>query len=123
MSEKPPPSPYGYHWRTVVRPKILERAGGKFTMSYDDASDYAGLVAITPAMRRQREPKPTCRFYGMSHVVLDDTGKLLPSGGNECAAIVVGFAPCKMEVAGMPPDETCCPLAERYLKWEAGKKR
>ena len=72
-------------------------------MSYDDASDYDGL------------PKPKCRFYGMSNVALNTWGTLVSTGGNQCAVIFDAHAPCKMEMAGMLPDEGCCPLAERYL--------
>jgi hypothetical protein len=55
-----------------------------------------------------------CRYYGMSNVFLRSTGELMGSGGNQCALILEAHAPCRMETAGFPPDESVCPLAVRY---------
>jgi hypothetical protein len=42
------------------------------------------------------------------------TGRLLASGGDECALVSTAYAPCEMERSGAVPDESYCPRAERY---------
>jgi hypothetical protein len=84
--------------------------------NHDDANDYASL----PALRVMREPRrvmreprghPGCRYYGNSNLILLRTGKLVSTGGNECALIHTSLAPCQMEMAKMNPDEAFCPHA------------
>lgn len=51
----------------------------------------------------------SCRYYG-KHWAGTDFG-LVDSGGNQCAAITRAYAPCRMEISGVTPDETACALA------------
>jgi len=85
---------------------------------HDDAEDYHGLQ-VTGSPREVLRRPARCRFYGNSNVVLKRTGQLFSSGGNECAVIFDAYAPCKMEMAGIQPDESMCPLAEKYLRQTA----
>jgi hypothetical protein len=63
----------------------------------------------------------SCRFYGMSGVVLRATGELqsvsLPGlASNECAlGPADAHAPCEMEFNGAAPDDATCPRALAYL--------
>lgn len=49
-------------------------------------------------------PPPRCRLYGKNGMF----GRLIPSGGDECALITDTYSPCKMEMHGHAPDETRC---------------
>jgi hypothetical protein len=49
-----------------------------------------------------------CKFYGCAGVKLIRT--LVASGGNQCALITQGFAPCRMEADGKPPVLEDCEL-------------
>jgi hypothetical protein len=84
----------------------------------DDAEDYNGLPAVLSPREIRHKPagNPGCKFYGNSAIVLRATGRLLMSGGNECALIATSYAPCAMEIAGAKPDEGACPIAEESRK-------
>jgi hypothetical protein len=82
----------------------------------DDAEDYAGLRA---ARWENMAGQPIqghcgCRYYGMAHVILASTGRLVSQLGNECAVVFDAYAPCKMEIGGLYPDEQACDLAQNY---------
>lgn len=51
---------------------------------------------------------PDCKFYGC-HAVLP-MRLLIESRGNQCALITTAYAPCQMEVQGLVPDWSRCPL-------------
>ena len=38
-------------------------------------------------------------------------GRLIDSGGNECALILLSYSPCAMEMDGEEPDAAVCSLA------------
>jgi hypothetical protein len=88
--------------------------------AHDDAADYAWLEALeVPAVPLRRRHGDTatprnCRYYGQSSMILQATGQLLTSGGDECAVVFTSYAPCEMERSGALPDESYCPRAERY---------
>lgn len=37
-------------------------------------------------------------------------GRLIDSGGNECALVRSSYSPCRREIAGEAIDEAACPL-------------
>lgn len=52
-----------------------------------------------------------CRYHGKHSAI---TAKLLmPSAGNQCAMRTDAFVPCAMELAGLNPDWSLCPLRTR----------
>lgn len=51
----------------------------------------------------------SCKFYG-KHWAGSSFG-LVDSLGNQCGAVRRSYAPCRMEVLGVAPDETQCALA------------
>jgi hypothetical protein len=65
-------------------------------------------------------PTPkSCRFYGRNGMF----GRLLESGGNECALIRHAYSPCRMLMRGETPDESCCDLVRAHGGVEAALVR
>lgn len=51
----------------------------------------------------------SCPFYGKNGMF----GRLLDSGGNQCALIVTSYAPCVMQMDGEEPDGKTCTVVAR----------
>lgn len=66
----------------------------------------------------------SCKFYG-KHWAGSSFG-LVDSLGNQCGAVRRSYAPCRMEILGVTPDETQCALAaapgEKTLFDRTGEK-
>jgi hypothetical protein len=69
------------------------------------------MSAAAPARQLQTVPC-NCRFYGHARAA----GKLVATGGNQCALLSPNHAPCQMERSGNPIDETRCPLVRLALE-------